>query len=258
MPPSWHNRAFFVAPCDLQASAGAGEGISGALCSPLCSQLSSGCVLPTPCQCHGAELPGWGCHYFSGRVGRAGGGWLGGWGHLASAQSVGHSPRDPLRCTPTVPGGHMAMKPPFPVRLSPSIQPSQQGFGAPGLGPLPTHSPSHPPSGGVQPQSGLSPAAALLLPGFAPLGACGVPSSCPRGEGSGWGLGGTPGEVVGAELGGVFLAGVGTLLFPSQLLLKAPSGQSHPACSPHSLAAAPGGTCGEHVPPRASGITACA
>lgn len=250
--PSWRH------PCDLQASAGAGEGISGALCSPLCLQLPGGCVLPTPCWCHGAELPGWGCHQFF-REGKEswGGGWFGGWGHLASAQSVGHSPGDPLRCPPTVPGGHMATKPPSQCGSAQASSPASEASVPLGLAPSPPTAP-HTPPGGVQPPSGLSPAAAPLLPGFAPLGARGVPSSCPRREGSGRGLGGTPGVVVGAELGGVFLAGVGTLLFPSQLLLKAPAGQSRPACSPHSLAAAPGGTCGEHVPPRVSGTTACA
>lgn len=137
--PSWRR------PCDLQASAGAGEGISGALCSPLCLQLPGGCVFPTPCQCHGAELPSWGCHQFFREGKESWGGVVWGLGSPCFSSEHGAFPWGPSAMPPYGAWGAHGDKTPFPVRLSPSIQPSQRGFGAPGFGPLPTHSPSHPP-----------------------------------------------------------------------------------------------------------------
>lgn len=171
-------------------------------CAPPSARSSPVAVFSPP-RVMGLSRPAGAATYFSGRVGRAGGGWLGGWCHLASAQRVGHSPWDPLRCTPTVPGGHWETKPPSQCSSAQASSPASKGSVPLGMAPSPP-TPPHTPPGRVQPPSGLSPAAALLLPGFAPLGARGVPSSCPRWDGSGRGLGGTPRAVVGAELGGYF------------------------------------------------------
>lgn len=149
--PSWRH------PCDLQASAGAGEGISGALCSPLCLQLPGGCVLPTPCWCHGAELPGWGCHQFF-REGKEswGGGGLGAGVTLLQLRAwgipLGTLCDAPLRCL-----GGTWRRNPLPSAAQPKHPAQPARLRCPWVWPPPHPQPLTPPQVVFSPHRGSAP-----------------------------------------------------------------------------------------------------
>lgn len=150
--PSWRR------PCDLQASAGAGEGISGALCSPLCSQLPGGCVFPTPCQCHGAELPSWGCHQFF-REGREswGGGVVWGLGSPCFSSERGAFPWGPSAMPPYSAWGAHGDETLSQCGSAQASSPASKASVPLGLAPSPPTAPHTPPRVAFSPHRGSAP-----------------------------------------------------------------------------------------------------